>query len=114
MTRTEIVPFESDVICHLLETEQGMVLPQPPTLEADPTRKHWSEKCIDFIFTISEDHKFLNKTLILCLYLFRRFEYVFGTSPTALSRLAATSMMIAMKFEEIYPPCIDEISRDAK
>ena len=108
--KPEFVPHETEVMSHLKDTEGKLILLSRYDVFSR-SKNDWitedakSNKAILWMIVKSKTHKFLDKTVLLAVYLFRKFENRLTTVACPCHKtLAAACLFISMKFEEIYPP----------
>lgn len=112
----EIVPFEKEVMEHLKGTEVALMLPskayQRKTLIVHDVvftgLDSFSKKCVKQMLYICKCEKFQDKTILLAVYIYRKFEFKI-IDEMQLVKLMITSILVAMKMEEIYPPDLNDI-----
>ena len=65
---------------------------------------------IDWLIEVAEEYKLVTETLYLTVAYLDRFLSVRRIDPPQLQLLGVTSMCLASKFEEIFPPPIERYS----
>jgi cyclin A len=65
---------------------------------------------IDWLVDVAEEYKLVTETLYLTVAYIDRFLSVRCIDPPQLQLLGITSMCIASKFEEIFPPPVEKYS----
>jgi cyclin-A len=65
---------------------------------------------IDWLVEVAEEYKLVTETLYLTVAYLDRFMSVRRIDPPQLQLLGVTSMCLASKFEEIFPPPIERYS----
>ncbi|CAE8629522.1 unnamed protein product, partial [Polarella glacialis] len=101
----EYVP---DIYKHL-QREEGLLLPQPDYMDRQP---HVNSKMrailIDWLVDVHKRYKLKAETLFLAISLVDRFLERRVTARRHLQLVGVTALLIAAKFEELYPPQIHE------
>jgi cyclin-A len=65
---------------------------------------------VDWLVEVAEDYKLVTETLYLTVAYLDRFLAARRIDPPQLQLLGVTSMCIASKFEEIFPPPVEKYS----
>ncbi|KAJ5072933.1 cyclin-a1-1 [Anaeramoeba ignava] len=63
---------------------------------------------VDWLVEVSQEYKFHSETLYLAVNYVDRFLSKFSVSKSQLQLLGASCLLIAAKYEEIYPPSVDD------
>jgi hypothetical protein len=65
---------------------------------------------IDWLIEVADEYKLNDETLFLCVQYVDRFLSTVNVTRSKLQLLGTTCMYIASKYEEMYPPALDEFS----
>jgi cyclin A len=65
---------------------------------------------IDWLIEVADEYKLNDETLFLCIQYVDRFLSTVNVTRSKLQLLGTTCMYIASKYEEMYPPALDEFS----
>ncbi|CAF1589094.1 unnamed protein product [Rotaria magnacalcarata] len=65
---------------------------------------------IDWLIEVTDEYKLNDETLFLCVQYVDRFLSTVNVTRSKLQLLGTTSMYVASKYEEMYPPALEEFS----
>lgn len=65
---------------------------------------------IDWLIEVADEYKLNDETLFLCVQYVDRFLSTVNVTRSKLQLLGTTCMYIASKYEEMYPPALEEFS----
>ncbi|CAF1175014.1 unnamed protein product [Adineta steineri] len=65
---------------------------------------------IDWLIEVADEYKLNDETLFLCVQYVDRFLSTVNVTRSKLQLLGTTCMYVASKYEEMYPPALDEFS----
>jgi Sec-independent protein translocase protein TatA len=65
---------------------------------------------IDWLIEVADEYKLIDETLFLCVQYIDRFLSTVNVTRAKLQLLGTTCMYIAAKYEEMYPPALEEFS----
>jgi cyclin A len=65
---------------------------------------------IDWLIEVADEYKLNDETLFLCIQYVDRFLSTVNVTRSKLQLLGTTCMYVASKYEEMYPPALDEFS----
>ena len=65
---------------------------------------------IDWLIEVADEYKVNDETLFLCVQYIDRFLSTVNVTRSKLQLLGTTCMYIASKYEEMYPPALEEFS----
>ncbi|XP_065325210.1 G2/mitotic-specific cyclin-A-like [Gordionus sp. m RMFG-2023] len=103
-----IPEYAQDILLYLKELE-SLHKPRPTYMTKQPDITYMMRATVvDWLVEVSVEYKLLDKTLFLACSYIDRFLSIMAISRNKLQLLGTTSMFIAAKFEEIYPPDINE------
>jgi len=101
--------YADDIYQHLLDSE-AKYRPKPNYMELIQTDVNHTMRSIlvDWLIEVSEEYKLTPQTLFLGVHYIDRLLDIVAVNRTKLQLVGITCMLIAAKYEEIYPPSIDE------
>lgn len=103
-----VVEYLPDIYRHL-QREEAQYLPQPGYMDKQP---HVNSKMrailVDWLIDVHKKYKLRPETLFLAISLVDRFLEKRSTLRRHLQLVGVTSLLIAAKFEELYPPQIQD------
>ncbi|CAF1413699.1 unnamed protein product [Adineta ricciae] len=65
---------------------------------------------VDWLVEVTDEYKLTNDTLFLCVQYVDRFLSTVNVTRSKLQLLGTTCMYVAAKYEEMYPPALEEFS----
>jgi len=96
-------------IFHVLKREEPLLLPSPTYMER---QVHVNAKMrailIDWLVDVHKKYKLRAETLFLAVHLIDRYLETQVTAQRQLQLVGVTALLIAAKFEEVYPPQIKD------
>lgn len=104
-----VVEYVHDIYKHL-HSDEGLHLPQPNFMERQP---HVNAKMrailVDWLVDVHKKYKLRPETLFLAISLVDRFLEKRTTARRHLQLVGVTALLVAAKFEELYPPQIQDV-----
>lgn len=99
-----VAEYAQDIYRHLGREEPGL-LPRPDYMEAQPSiNAKMRAILVDWLVEVHTKYRLKTETLFLTVNLIDRFLEKRQMARKRLQLVGVTSMLIAAKFEEIYPP----------
>jgi len=96
-------------IFHVLRREEPLSLPSPTYMDRQVyVNAKMRAILIDWLVDVHKKYKLRAETLFLAVQLIDRYLDIEVTGKSQLQLVGATALMIAAKFEEVYPPAIKE------
>uniref|UniRef100_A0A1B6DRU9 Uncharacterized protein n=1 Tax=Clastoptera arizonana TaxID=38151 RepID=A0A1B6DRU9_9HEMI len=100
--------YIDDIFAYLLESEDRN-RPKANYMRRQPDVTYSMRTIlIDWLVEVAMEYKLLNETLHIAVYIIDRFLSIMSVVRSKLQLLGTTAMFIASKYEEIYPPDVNE------
>ncbi|XP_048350500.1 cyclin-A1 isoform X2 [Sphaerodactylus townsendi] len=104
-----IVEYAEDIYCYLREAEQVQKRPKPCYMRKQPDITVCMRTIlVDWLVEVGEEYKLHTETLYLAVNYLDRFLSCMSVLRGKLQLVGTAAMLLAAKYEEIYPPEVEE------
>jgi len=103
----QIVPYVTDLFQHLFRQEEKY-RPQMYMGEQNDINSKMRAILIDWLVEVHMKFRLVSETLYLCVNIIDRYCYQVAVKRSQLQLVGVTALLIACKYEEIYPPEVND------
>eukprot|EP00037_Helgoeca_nana_P002367 m.33360 g.33360 ORF g.33360 m.33360 type:complete len:396 (-) comp12538_c0_seq1:92-1279(-) len=103
------VPEYVDEIFEYLQATESKFMPKPKYMRKQKDINHSMRSILaDWLIEVAQEYKLDPQTLFIAVGYIDRFLSEMSVNRTKLQLVGVTAMLLAAKYEEIYPPAVDE------